>query len=48
MLFVLAGIGIRIYFAIKRNSFLHSNKKHLKNNLHKYPEYMILLKQYPE
>lgn len=46
--FVLAGIGVWIYFAIKRHSFLSSNKKHLQTNLHDYPEYMSLLKQYPE
>lgn len=45
---VLVGIGVWIYFAIKRHRFLSTNKKHLKNNLHEYPDYISLLKQYPE
>lgn len=47
MLFIV-GLGVWIYFAVKRHSFLGNNKKHLKNNLHEYPEYVGLLKQYPE
>lgn len=45
---ILAGLGNWIFFAIKRSVFLNSNKKHLKNNLYEYPEYVRLAKEYPE
>ncbi|WP_430597422.1 zinc ribbon domain-containing protein [Enterococcus sp. AZ177] len=44
----LGGIGIWIYFAIKRHLFLDQNKKYLEDNLNEYPEYIKLLKQYPK
>ncbi|MCA5011727.1 MULTISPECIES: zinc ribbon domain-containing protein [unclassified Enterococcus] len=45
---VIGGIGVWLFFAIKRHRFLGANKKNLKNNLQEHPEYMSLLKQYSE
>ena len=47
-LLVVGGIGVWLFFAIKRHRFLGANKKNLKNNLQEHPEYMSLLKQYSE
>lgn len=45
---VLGGVGVWIYYAVRRHHFLSTNKNYLKNNLLEYPEYTSLLKEYPE
>ncbi|MFD2304998.1 zinc ribbon domain-containing protein [Enterococcus termitis] len=47
-LLIIGGIGVWLFFIIKRHRFLGTNKKHLKNNLQEHPEYIRLLKKYSE